>query len=63
MEHVKGVSGVSLGDVYQAVRALERKLESGTIAIRTGTAEGETWDEDPELAAALTGLGEMGLDC
>jgi hypothetical protein len=55
--------GVTISDVYQIVKRLERKIEAGAVAIRAETAENDAWNEDPDLAAALAGLGKIGLDC
>lgn len=49
-----GHAGVSLGDIYEAVRALERRIQGGAVAI---TAPPATFDEPPEAAAALDELG------
>jgi hypothetical protein len=60
-EHA-GCGGITLGDVYRAVKELERKLESGTglVAGGTGTDEIEDWDEPDDAAAALDALAELG---
>jgi hypothetical protein len=58
-EHISGV-GVSLGDVYQAVRDLERKLEAGAAlgyAVPALKVEVDDWDEPPDVAATLDALG------
>ena len=47
--------GATIGDVYQAVRDLERKLQNGA-AVAASTVEGD-WDEPPEAAASLETLG------
>ena len=47
---------------YYAAKAPERKISAGTVTIRTNSAENDTWDEPPELAAALDGLGHIGHD-
>jgi Arc/MetJ-type ribon-helix-helix transcriptional regulator len=57
-EHL-GRDGVTLGDVYQAVKEIERRLRAGAIA---GTVRGEareTWEEPPDAAAALDALGRL----
>jgi hypothetical protein len=49
-----GHSGITLGDVYQAVKELERKLSVGIVlASDTGPEE----DEPAEAAANLSNLG------
>jgi hypothetical protein len=56
-EHI-GRNGLTLGDVYRAVKG----LESGTafVASEIGTNEGEEWDEPDDAAAALDALAELG---
>jgi hypothetical protein len=54
-----GHSGITLGDVYQAVKALERKLGTGAVVV-TGDADGERIEEPPGAAAALDALAELG---
>jgi hypothetical protein len=60
-EHV-GRNGISLGDVYRAVKELERKLEAGAVVVSGGAGEAgeETWDEPDDAAAALDALAELG---
>ena len=53
-----GSGGVTLGDVYQVVKAMERKLERGAVIV-SQVEDTEGWDEPPEAAAALDALGEM----
>ncbi len=50
--------GVTLGDVYQAVKGLERKLQAGAVVIPS-SGGGEEWDEPPDAAAALDALAEL----
>ena len=57
-EHIS-TGGVSLGDVYQAIRDLEWKLEHATVKVRRGAEERGEWDEPPEAAAALDALAKM----
>ena len=61
-EHIRGGS-VTLGDVYQVVKGLERKLEAGaapTYAVPALKAEMEAgWDEPADVAATLDALGEL----
>jgi hypothetical protein len=58
-----GRGGVSLGDVYQAVKAVERRLEEGVVVGDKGTGrqgDRETdWEEPAEPAAALDQLGQL----
>jgi len=49
--------GVTVSDVYQAVKDLERKMRSGSVAIQAN--RDEDWHEDPDLVAALTSLGNL----
>jgi len=49
----QGRGSVTLGDVYQAVRDLERKLQSGAVVM----PDTEDWKEPSEAAAALKALG------
>jgi hypothetical protein len=53
-----GGQGVTLADVYQITRAIERKLDNGVTVSGTGssTASDAPKDEDPELAANLDSL-------
>ena len=60
-EHA-GRNGITLGDVYRAVKDLERKLETGAVVL-AGEGQGsggETWDEPDDAAAALDALAELG---
>jgi len=50
-------SGVTLGDVYQAVKALERKLHSGAALAHTPATPGDAPQEPPDVAANLDSLG------
>ena len=55
-----GSGGVTLGDVYQAVKDLERKLGSGSSLVQagsTGSNPRESEDEPADVAANLNGLG------
>jgi hypothetical protein len=60
-EHI-GRNGITLGDVYRAVKDLERKLEAGAVVLAggTGESEGDSWDEPDDAAAALDALAELG---
>jgi hypothetical protein len=51
--------GVTLGDVYQAVKGLERKLQNGVVAVSPGDDSRSDYDEPPEAAAALDALAEL----
>jgi len=54
-----GRGGVTLGDVYQAVKELERKLQTGAVVGCGVQEQAEDWDVPPDVAAALDALGEM----
>ena len=60
-EHI-GRNGITLGDVYRAVKDLERKLEAGAVVVAAGagSAGNEEWDEPADVAAALEALAELG---
>jgi hypothetical protein len=60
-EHA-GRNGITLGDVYRAVKDLERKLETGAVVVAGGAREDgeEGWDEPADVAAALDALAELG---
>jgi hypothetical protein len=60
-EHI-GRNGITLGDVYRAVKDLERKLEAGAVVLAggAGESEGDSWDEPDDAAAALDALAELG---
>ncbi len=60
IEAQMGSGGITLGDVYQAVKALERKLENGFFLAQaegTGINLHEPGDEPADVAANLDGLG------
>jgi len=51
--------GLTLGDVYQAIKDLDRRLAQGMVSIDRGATLGEANDwaaEDPDAAAALDAL-------
>jgi len=50
-------NSVTLGDVYQAVKALERKLHSGAALARSPAAPDDALEEPPDVAANLDSLG------
>ncbi len=50
--------GITLGDVYQAIREIDRKLARGMVlAGAEGGDVGDLPDEPPDIAAALDNLG------
>lgn len=51
--------GVTLGDVYQAVQDLARKVQAGTVVV-CGEPGAPDVDEPAEAAAALDRLATMG---
>ena len=51
--------GVTLGDVYQAVKGLERKLQNGVVAALPADDTDSDYDEPTEAAAALDALAEL----
>ena len=55
--HISG--GVTLGDVYQAVKDLERKLRTGVVVTGNAPDEGDDWEEPLDAAAALDALAEL----
>jgi Arc/MetJ-type ribon-helix-helix transcriptional regulator len=55
--HISG--GVSLGDVYQAVQRIERKIEAGAVVTSPSSDVDDTIDEPPEAAAALDALANL----
>jgi len=56
-KHLQG-QGVTLSDIYQAVREIDRKLASGAIVVGNRDAsETIDTDEPPDVAAALDSLG------
>jgi hypothetical protein len=56
--HIQG-NGVTLGDVLQAVRDLERKVKAGAGVVSELPAEGAGYDEPPDVAAALDALADL----
>jgi hypothetical protein len=57
-EHINA-GGVTLGDVYQAVKDLERRMQAGaTLGCAVPVPE-DDWDEPPDVAATLDALGEL----
>ena len=55
--------GVTIGDVYQAVKSLERRLQAGQFVIRSDDPAllcNMDLDEPPGAAAALDALAELG---
>jgi Arc/MetJ-type ribon-helix-helix transcriptional regulator len=49
--------GVTLGDVYQAVKALERKLSTGVVVASGSLLDRDEPDAPPDVLAALDSLG------
>jgi hypothetical protein len=55
--HLSG-QGVTLGDIYQAVREMDRKLAAGVVIGGVNEVSDTTnADEPPDVAAALDNLG------
>jgi hypothetical protein len=54
-----GNGGVTIGDVYQVVKTIERRIEAGVLVAGNGEPEAVA-DEPPEAAAALDALAAMG---
>jgi hypothetical protein len=54
--HLQG-QGITLGDIYQLVREIDRKLSSGTVVAGAIDASEVDIDEPPDVAAALDSLG------
>ncbi len=52
-----GQGGVTLGDVYQAVKELERKLDAGMVMVTSSEPISDDQNEPTEAAAALDALG------
>jgi hypothetical protein len=50
--------GVTLADVYQAVKDLERKVQAGAVIVG-GPGLADQVKEPPEAAAALDALGTL----
>lgn len=51
---------VTVADVYQAVKDLERKLQAGVL-VRGEQAPPDDRDEPPDAAAALDALANLGM--
>lgn len=51
-----GGGGVTLTDVFQAVKGLERKLEAGAVVVGNGSGGG---DVPADVKAALDALGQV----
>lgn len=51
-----GRGGVTIGDVYEAVQELGRKLQTGAV-VSADSHPADEWDEPADIAAALDGLG------
>lgn len=52
-----GRGGVTLGDIYQAVKALDHKLQAGVIVAQVSSGDVAHVDEPPDVAANLDKLG------
>jgi len=52
-----GRGGVTLGDVYQVVKALERKLGTGMVVASAALPDRDEPDAPPDVLAALDWLG------
>jgi len=52
-----GRGGVTLGDVYQAVKALERRLDAGVLVASASPSNRDELDAPPDVLAALDNLG------
>jgi len=52
-----GHGSVTLSDVYQVVKGLERRLQAGAVV--TSPSSPDEWDEPPEAAAALESLARL----
>ena len=50
----QGRGGVTIGDVYQAIKDVDRKLQNGAVNV---SPSDDDWNEPPEAAAALEKLG------
>jgi len=50
-------TGVTLGDVYQVVKALERKLDAGVIVTGDSGPDSNSEDAPADVMAALDSLG------
>lgn len=57
LTHLGQGGSVSLNDVYQAVKELDRRLKNGAFVGNGETSRGEAPDEPPDVAANLDGLG------
>ena len=53
------VDSEPLGDVYQVVKGLERKIEAGAVAVAQGDVSPDEWDEPADVAAALDALADL----
>ncbi len=51
--------GVTLGDVYQVVKGIERKMAAGAVVV-PDSSDAPPVEEPPEAAAALDALAAMG---
>mgnify|MGYP001122531744 CR=1 FL=1 len=56
-----GAGGLTLGDVYQAVKDLERKIGSELALTQVGTAGANIHESDEEPADVAAKLDSLGL--
>ena len=54
--HLQG-QGITLGDIFQVVREMDRKLSSGTVVAVAVDASEVDIDEPPDVAVKLDNLG------
>ena len=52
-----GRGGVTLGDVYQAIKVLERKLDAGAAVVSISVPDLDGEDAPADVVAALDSLG------
>lgn len=52
-----GRQGITLADVYQAIKEMDRKLARGVVVATEDATTGDLPDEPADLAATLDNLG------
>jgi hypothetical protein len=57
LDALLGGGGVTVGDVYRAVKDIERKLAEGVVLTQTGTGSPKIPEEPVDVAANLDALG------
>ncbi len=57
-DHI-GRNGVTLGDVFRAVKEIERKIQTGGVLTTNDPSLDDDWDEPQEAAAALDALANL----